>query len=506
MIKPICQKCVYFSNTPPKFRPCPRVHISHKNMLCSNPKNEVHDNVTGEAYPPYCEEVNRYGECLVYMPKGLEKPTFAFDEGLNILYVTGTNPLAVTFDGTEPNSKTEIVGKYEEESKLYAAEFNIKHSCTIKAACIEDGVSSEIAEVSIEIADSPIINFDKSTNTVTINSYNKVYYTVDGSSVTEDSPVYEEPFVIDHNTTVKCRSYAREDFSEQVSNYCISIEPPVIDFDESNNEVSITADDQILYSIDGSDIYDDAAEYDDPFVIEKNTVVKAACIVDGELSEQVEFECKVANIPVITYDQTTHKVTIESENEVRYTINGEDVKKKATLYSAPFSISETCAVKAVSVVDDKMSEQAEIHCVFVSAPEIAFDADTDTVSITGDDTILYSIDGSTIYDDADEYSEPFVITKNTTVKACCIKDGMLSDQVSLVCKVPSVPTISFDSKTKTVTIKGENTILYTTDGSDVKKKDAEYKTAFKITSTTTVKARTIVDNRMSEQAELECIV
>ena len=98
------------------------------------------------------------------------------------------------------------------------------------------------------------------------------------------------------------------------------------------------------------------------------------------------------------------------------------------------------------------------------------------------------------------------MTKNTTVRAACIKDGVLSDEVTLVCKVPSVPVISFDAKTKTVTIKGENTILYTTDGSDVKKKDAEYKTAFKITETTTVKARAIVDNRLSEQAEKECVI
>ena len=153
-----------------------------------------------------------------------------------------------------------------------------------------------------------------------------------------------------------------------------------------------------------------------------------------------------------------------------------------------------------------MSEQAELECVFVSAPEIAFDPDTNTVSIAGEDKILYSTDGSKIYDDAEEYTEPFVITKNTTVRAACIKDGVLSDEVTLTCKVPSVPTITFDSKTKTVTIKGENTILYTTDGSDVKKKDAEYKAAFKITQTTTVKARTIVDNRLSEQAELECVI
>lgn len=506
MMNPICAKCIYLTSEQEKFRRCPSIPIFHRDMLCSNSENARKDHVDGVAYKPFCEEVNRYGECLVYMPKGLESPKIVFDDLDNIVRIYGTKPFVVTYDDGELNANLPESGIYDEETKVYSEEFSLPHTCKVNAACVEDGVLSETATLFCEIPDTPEIEFDKSTNTVSIKSYNKLYFTTDGSKVTEDSPVYDGPFVIDHNTTVKARSYAREDFSEQVSQLCISIEPPVIEFNSDLNEVSISADDKILYSVDGSDIYDDAAEYDGSFVIEKNTVIKAACIVDDELSEQTELECKVPNIPVIAYDQTTHQVTIESENEVRYTINGEDVKKKDTLYSAPFSITETCTVKAVSVVGDRISEQAEFLCVFVSAPEITFDPDTNTVSITGEDKILYSTDGSKIYDDAEEYTEPFVITKNTTVRAACIKDGSLSDEVTLTCKVPSVPTITFDSKTKTVTIKGENTILYTTDGSDVRKKDAEYKTAFKISVTTTVKARTIVDNRLSEQAELECVI
>ncbi len=466
----------------------------------------IKDYVSGAMYRPFCEEVNRHGECLEYMPSDLKKPIIVFNDWDNKVLISGTKPFVVTFDDGVLDANLSESGVFDEESKTYTEEFELPHTCTVNAACVEDGVLSEESNLFCEIPDTPVIEFDKSTNTVSIKSYNKVYFTTDGSKVTEDSPVYDGPFVIDHNTIVKARSYARGDFSEQVSQLCISIEPPVIEFNSDLNEVSISADDKILYSVDGSDIYDDASEYDGPFVIDKNTVVKAACIVDGELSEQIELECKIPNIPVITYNQKTHKVTIESENDVRYTTNGEDIKKKDTLYSVPFAITETCTVKAVSVVGDKMSKQTELLCVFVSAPEITFDPDTNAVSITGEDKILYSTDGSKIYDDAEEYTEPFVITKNTTVRAACIKDGVLSDEVALTCKVPSVPTISFDSRTKTVTIKGENTILYTTDGSDVKKKDTEYKAAFKVAQTTTVKARTIVDNRLSEQAELECTI
>ena len=506
MLNPICAKCIYLSNEQEKFRRCPQIPIFHRDMLCSAKGNSRKDHVDGVEYKPFCEEVNRHGECLEYYPKGLEMPAINFFEDDNLLCIYGSNPIVFTTDDSNPTAKLEPVGEYDEKEKVYKFETTLEHTCTVKAACIEDGVLSDILEGYCEIPDTPVIEFDKTTNTVTIKSYNKVYFTTDGSKVTEYSPVYKGPFVIDHNTTVKARSYAREDFSDQVTEYCISIEPPVIEFDADTNKVSISADDPILYSVDGSDIFDDSAVYDEPIELTKNTLVKAACLVDGELSEQVELECKVANPPVITYDEKTHKVTIESENTVHYTTDGSYPKHSSPEYVVPFAITETCTVKATSFTEEKASTVTELECVFIAPPEIEFDPETNEVSISGENTILYSTDGSKIYDDSDEYTGSFVIEKNTTVRAACILNGVLSDEVSLACKVPSKPTITYDSKTKTVTIKGENTILYTTDGSDVRKKDSEYKSAFKISATTTVKAKTIVDDRLSEQAELTCTV
>ena len=119
---------------------------------------------------------------------------------------------------------------------------------------------------------------------------------------------------------------------------------------------------------------------------------------------------------------------------------------------------------------------------------------------------MYSTDSSDIYDDSDPYSAPFIITKNTLVKAACFVNGILSEQVELECKVASEPVISYNQSTRTVTITGENTILYTTDGSDVRKKDTEYTEPFRITQTTLVKARSIVDDILSSQASMECTV
>lgn len=489
-----------------RFRPCAKIPILHRDMMCKAEGNMVKDQVTGESFTPFCEEINRHGECLEYRPANLNAPLIVWCEEYKTVAVCSNSQFVVTTDGTEPNVKMELKGAYVVDKEKYYYTFEPEHTCVVKAASVIDGVLSPVTECKVEILDVPVIDFDKATNTVTINSYNKIRYTTDGSDVTEDSPLYDKLFVIEHNTTVKCRAYTEEDFSLEVTRYCISIEPPVITFNPETNQLSLEADDKILYSLDGSDIFDDSPEWTDTSIeLTKNTLVKAACIVDGELSETVEQECLVANEPVISYDEKTHKVTIESENPVRYTIDGSAPKKSSKEYTGPFIINETVTVKAVSVTK-VLSSIAELECVFVSPPEITFDADRNLVTITGENTILFSTDGSTIYDDSDEYFEPFVIAKNTTVKAACILNGVLSGEVSLVCKVPSIPVITYASNTKTVTIKSDNPVLYTTDGSDVKKKDAEYKSPFKITETTTVKAKSIVDGRLSEQAELVCSI
>ncbi len=509
MINPICSKCQFLTDKAVRFRPCAKIPIFHKDMLCAAEKNAIKDRVTGESYTPYCEEVNRHGECLAYKPVDLDAPVIVLlddDEFGTVIGITGKAPIVMTVDGSEPNNKMTPVGEYDEEQDRYFYAYDVTHTCHVKACCIIDGVLSSVTEKEVEVPDVPEILFDKTTNTVTIKSFNKVFFTTDGTNVTEDSPVYEGPFIIDHNTTIKACSFARYELSTQVSEYCVSIEPPVINFDADTNKVSISADDTVLYSIDGSDIYDDSSVYDEPIELSQNTLIKAACIVDRELSETVELECHVANPPEIAYDENTHKVTIESDNPVHYTIDGSEPKKSSPLYSIPFAITESCTVKAKSFTEEKESTVTELECIFVSKPEITFEPETNTVSINGQYEILYSTDGSKIFDDSDEYTDPFIIDKNTTVRAACIYNGILSEEVSLVCKVPSTPKITFNPSTKTVTISGENTILYTTDGSDVRKKDTEYKSPFKITQTTTVKAKAYVGDKESEQTELECII
>lgn len=355
--------------------------IFFNSPVCENKKKCREDFVSGKLIPRKCKDINGYGECLDYYPNGLEKPEVSFDENTNTVTLKGSNVMVYTLDGTEPTNKLEPVGKYDETEELYIAEIVLEHSAIVVAGCLLENVVSDTEKLLCEIPDVPSIDFDRETNTVTINSYNLTYYTTDGTDVIETvdevdpetsevtqkiiihGEVYKKPFVIEENKTIKAVSYAREQYSEQVSKECKSVEPPVIEFNPDTNTVSITAEDDILFTTDGSDVYDDADEYTAPFVINQNTTVKAACIVDGTLSEQVELDCKVPTVPTITFNSATKTVTLNGNNTILYTTDGSDVKKKDTEYTGPFKITETSTIKAKEIVDNRLSEQAELECV-----------------------------------------------------------------------------------------------------------------------------------------------
>ena len=96
---PICSKCIYLTGEAVRFRPCAKIPIFHRNMLCRNENNMIKDKVSGDSYTPFCEEVNRHGECLEYYPSGLKAPEITFIEDDNLIIISGTSPIVFTTDG-----------------------------------------------------------------------------------------------------------------------------------------------------------------------------------------------------------------------------------------------------------------------------------------------------------------------------------------------------------------------------------------------------------------------
>ncbi|MCK5458147.1 MAG: chitobiase/beta-hexosaminidase C-terminal domain-containing protein, partial [Melioribacteraceae bacterium] len=147
--------------------------------------------------------------------------------------------------------------------------------------------------------------------------------------------------------------YARE------SNIHVVSAPPIISRDALGfvTMKSITQEAEIYYTIDGSKPTKNSIKYTKEFVQYASATIKAASIIDGEMSpittvnvEQLQVLAPVI-IPVNRYFANRITITLASpmpSAELRYTLDGTEPIATSTLYTSPFLIKEvsTLNVKA----------------------------------------------------------------------------------------------------------------------------------------------------------------
>ncbi|MEM8857846.1 MAG: chitobiase/beta-hexosaminidase C-terminal domain-containing protein, partial [Chloroflexota bacterium] len=192
-----------------------------------------------------------------------------------------------------------------------------------------------------------------------------IHYTVDGSTPTESSPKFVEPFALTEDTTVKARvyldSYTPSDVTTVEYEIISEVSPPVINPADGTTatdtlQVSMSVDTQgatIRYTTNGAEPTAYSEVYDGPFTLGHGEhTVKAKAFLSGAANSSTttanytvydpnnQIDPPVIYPPVGNYNGPI-SVTITSETEgvfISYTTDGSDPFSSATVkpYIGPF--------------------------------------------------------------------------------------------------------------------------------------------------------------------------
>lgn len=320
---------------------------------------------------------------------------------------------------------------------------------------------------------SPAIPFQTDNNNPSFGY--RIYYTLDGSTPTEQSTLYTAPFQITQNTTVRAIVVAYGQYYSDVAteNIVITAEP-TISMNHLNGQITIEgpAGANIYYTLDGSTPTEQSTLYtgpikDLPQLLSRT--VKAVSVINSQASAVVSatYTRVIGELPnhQVNYNYSAGLIAVSAPGipngaDMMYAIDdpGADiVEAEYSAYTAPVSIDYFSAenpriviFKAVRVGNLPFYQYSDsLGSDEADAPVITVDEDTDLVTISLDGNtadiplqtndnapmlgarIYYTTDGSTPTDQSTLYIAPFTLPEGSTaIKAITVCYGEWESDVT----------------------------------------------------------------------------
>ena len=415
-----------------------------------------------------------------------------------------------TIDGSEPTTG----------SSVYAASLEMTGNCTIKAIAKNDKLfTSETTSMEVNWfkVETPVIALDGIYVTITCVTPNtRIYYTLDGTTPTEESLRYASTFAMTGTCTIKAIA-VRDNFNNSaiaMMSFDKSLNTAGLPaFARNGNKVTITSSPAegttIYYTIDGSEPNESSKVYGEPIGVNENCVIKAYA-TNPKLfkSDVVSYNTNwfTVETPVLATNGIYVTMTCATENaHIYYTLDGSTPSTESLRYEGQLTMTESCTIKAIAIRENYNNSSVVTRSFNKgqnTAAKPLFQRDGDQITITSTNgegtTIYYTLDGTEPNTASDIYTAPITVTENGTIKAFAAYPNLFQSETSsyeVTWFKVEAPVVTFDGINVTMTCATPNSrIYYTLDGSTPSEESARYTKVVTMTGTCTLKAVAVRDN------------
>jgi hypothetical protein len=257
-------------------------------------------------------------------------------------------------DGTEPTTASEV----------YSQPLTMTENVVLKALAVNPKLFTSavsIYEVNWFKVNAPEVVFDGIFVTMTTSTPDaRIYYSLDGTTPTEESLRYTGTLTMTQTCTVKAIGIKENFNSSSVVTNMFDKDANTVGiprFNRNGNILSITTETTvdgtiIYYTTDGTEPSAESQKYEGAFEVTENQTVKAlalnAKLFDSEVATYTVDWFKVAT-PVLTLNGNTLTMSCTTPDAVIYSEYDEAPTEKSPVYSGPITLVDNRLVFAVAV-------------------------------------------------------------------------------------------------------------------------------------------------------------
>ncbi len=408
--------------------------------------------------------------------------TFIPGEGLSMTTTTPNAAIYYTLDGITPSATL---------GTPYTAPIQLTESRDVRAIAVrENWTNSEISLFHYIYGSMPAATpqFVRNGNELTITTETEgaeIFYTLDGTTPTEQAEHYDMPIMLAENGMVKAIAIVPGESQSGVASYTVNwfvVENILFSF--TNEQLvmqTATPEATIYYTLDGTTPTRQSEVYTAPIQVNSSCLVQAFGTRENMHDSNISrYDLDLDNLstatPVIERVGNTLVITCATlDATIYYTMDGSlPTPETAYVYDSPIVLSQNCTVRTIAVapgyrnsgVADYTTDTfrvEDVHVEFVDGFLYLF---TNTAGAT----IYYTLDGADPTTSSSVYEAPIPLTERRNVKAFAIKKDFTNSPIISVEIDPddvkcAEPTIAQNDRMLTIsTLTNGAQIYYTLDG------------------------------------------